>query len=498
VNKQVTRLAVAAIVLIAALIVGTTYWQTWATAGLADRQDNALVRVAQFTVDRGNIYASKGRVVLAKNVKRKVSGQSYYFRKYPNGYFAPHIVGYSTRNRSRAGIERSENDYLTGANGTISSVARRELDELKGVTVKGNDLYLTLDSRAQQVAVRALSGKCGAAVAIDPKTGRILAMASSPTFNPNVVEENFSAITRIRSAACSYSAPLLNRATQGLYPPGSTFKVVTAAAALDSGAVKPTSEFIDPGYCEEYGKRVSNAGNPEVGPEVFGTVTFAQGLQHSINSVFCNVGKKIGAGKILEYARRFGFETSPDLEVPADAQSPSGLYKKHKVFRPRHPEYQVDPGRLAFGQERMLVTPVQMAMVAATVANGGILMQPHLLDSVRAPNGDVVTRVKPHRVRRVISPRTAHELTQMMESVVTGGTATNLQMNGVRLAGKTGTAETGIANKYVTWFIAFAPAQAPKVAVAVALENQTGFGATTAGPIAKSLVEAILAEKANT
>jgi peptidoglycan glycosyltransferase len=227
-------------------------------------------------------------------------------------------------------------------------------------------------------------------------------------------------------------------------------------------------------------------------------VTFAQGLQHSINSVFCNVGKKIGAGKILEYARRFGFETSPDLEVPADAQSPSGLYKNHKVFRPRHPEYQVDPGRLAFGQERMLVTPVQMAMVAATVANGGILMQPHLLDSVRAPNGDVVRRVKPHKVRRVISPRTAHELTQMMESVVTGGTATNLRMNGVRLAGKTGTAETGIANKYVTWFIAFAPAQAPEVAVAVALENQTGFGATTAGPIAKSLVEAILAEKANT
>ena len=248
-NKQVTRLAVAAIVLIAALIVGTTYWQTWATAGLADRQDNALVRVAQFTVDRGKIYASKGRVTLATNVKRKVSGQTYYFRKYPNGYFAPHIVGYSTRNRSRAGLERSQNDYLTGANGTISSVARRELDELKGVTVKGNDLYLTLDSRAQQVAVRQLVGKCGAAVAIEPKTGRILAMASSPTFNPNVVEKNFSAITRIKTAACSYAAPLLDRATQGLYPPGSTFKVVTAAAALDSGAVKPTSEFIDPGYC---------------------------------------------------------------------------------------------------------------------------------------------------------------------------------------------------------------------------------------------------------
>jgi penicillin-binding protein A len=263
--------------------------------------------------------------------------------------------------------------------------------------------------------------------------------------------------------------------------------------------MKPTTTFYDPGYCEEYGKRVSNAGNPE-SPEQFGTVTLAQGLQHSINSVFCNVGKKIGAGKILDYAERFGFYASPDVELPADAQSPSGLYnpRTRKVLKPKHPEYQVDPGRLAFGQERLLVTPLQMAMVASTVANGGVLMQPHLIDKVRAPNGSIVTRVRPRKVRRVISPRTARELTSMMESVVTGGTATNLRIPGVRLAGKTGTAEIGVANLYDTWFIAFAPAQAPKVAVAVALESQRGFGATTAGPIAKSLIEAILARKANT
>src|SRR6266511_1508486 len=211
-----------------------------------------------------------------------------------------------------------------------------------------------------------------------------------------------------------------------------------------------------------------------------------------------NIGKHIGAGKILDYAERFGFYATPDLELPADAQSPSGLYKKHKVYKPKHPEYQVDPGRLAFGQERLLVTPVQMAMVAATVANGGVLMQPHLIDSILAPNGSVVRRVRPDKVRRVISTETAQQLTQMMESVVTGGTATNVQIPGVRLAGKTGTAETGVKNKYDTWFIAFAPAEAPRIAVAVALENQTGFGATTAGPIAKAIVEAILRQKANT
>jgi peptidoglycan glycosyltransferase len=496
-NRQITRLAVGTIVLLSALIVGTTYWQTFAVAGLADRQDNALASVAQFTVDRGKIYAGYRRVLLATNVKKKVAGQTYYFRKYPNGYLAPHVVGYSTQSRSRAGLERSQNDYLTGANGDLSSVTKHELDKLTGVTIKGNDIDLALNVRAQETAVRQLRGKCGAAVAIQPQTGRILALASSPTYNPNAVEKSFSAITRIRTAACPIAAPLLNRATQGLYPPGSTFKVVTASAALDSGVFKPTSTFYDPGYCEEYGKRVSNAGNPE-SPETFGTVTLAQGLQHSINSVFCNVGKRIGAGKILDYAERFGFYRSPDVELPADTQSPSGLYRKHKPYKPKHPEYQVDPGRLAFGQERLLVTPLQMAMVASTVANGGVLMQPHLIDDVRAPDGSIVHRVRPHKVRRVISPTTAGQLTQMMESVVTGGTATNLQIPGVRLAGKTGTAETNVNGKYDTWFIAFAPAEKPEVAVAVALENQTGFGATTAGPIAKSLVEAILRQRSNT
>jgi penicillin-binding protein A len=498
-NRQITRLAVTAIFLMTALIVATTYWQTWAAAGLADRQDNALVSVAQFTVDRGRIYASDGKVLLATNVKKKVSGQTYYFRKYPNGALAPHVIGYSTQSRSRAGLEQSQNDYLTGANGSLSSVTQRELDELKGVTVKGNDLLLALNAKAQTVAVNQLRGKCGAAVVIEPATGRILTLASSPTFNPNTVEKHFRRVQNAKTSACAYAAPLLDRATQGLYPPGSTFKVVTATAALDTHAFTPDSVFNDPGYCEEYGKHVSNAGNPDQnGPEAFGNVTLAQGLQHSINSVYCNIGKKIGAGSILDYAKKYGFYASPDVELPADAQSPSGLYQHHELFRPKHPEYQVDPGRLAFGQERLLVTPLQMAMVAATIANGGVLMKPHLIDEVRTQSGTLVTRVRPHEVRRVMSTQTAQELNAMMVSVVTGGTGTTVQIPGIQVAGKTGTAETGVASKYDTWFIAFAPAEAPKVAVAVALENQTGFGATTAGPIAKALIEAILKSPSNT
>lgn len=497
-NRQVTRLAVASIALISALIVATTYWQTWAVAGLEARQDNAIQRVAEFTIDRGRIYASDGRTVLAKNVRRKLNGQTYFYRRYPKGTLAPHVIGYASQSRSRAGIERSFNDYLTGANGNLRSVAESTLDQLAGVTVHGNDLVLTLDVKTQRTALDALEGSCGAAVALEPATGRVLALASSPSFNSNAVAEGFNKIRNRRSSACSFAAPLLNRATQGLYPPGSTFKVVTASAALDSGAFTPESEFVDPGYCIEYGKRVSNAGNPEVGPEIFGTLSLFTALQHSVNSVFCNIGKEIGAGTILDYARKFGFYDEPGIDLPLDAQSPSGLYRRNEVFSPEHPATDVDPGRLAFGQERLLVTPLQMAMVAGTIANRGVLMRPHLVDEVRTRDRKVVTRTRPQRVRRVVSPKVAEWVNEMMQAAVTGGTGTRAQIPGVAVAGKTGTAEIGVAGRYTTWFVAFAPAERPRVAVAVALENQQGFGGTTAAPIAKEIMEAILRKPSNT
>jgi peptidoglycan glycosyltransferase len=491
VNRQIARLAVASVVLIAALIVGTTYWQTWAAGGLAARQDNSIQRVAQFTIERGQIKTSDG-VLLAANYPKTIAGKTFFFRRYPAGTLAPHVVGYSTQTRSQAGLERSENAYLTGSNANLDTVFHTALDRLRGVTVRGNGLVLTLDSRAQKVANDGLAGKCGAAVALDPTTGKVLVMASSPPYDPNLVEKDFQKIA-LTKAACSGAAPLLNRATEGLFTPGSTFKVVTAAAALDTGAFTPDSRFDDPGYCVEYGRHVSNAGNPDqTGPEAFGSVTLAQGLQHSINSVFCNVGMKIGAGTILDYAKRFGFYSVPPLETPQNERAASGLYNGSKLFDPRRPETQVDPGRLAFGQERLLATPLQMAMVAATVANGGVVMQPYVVDRVVNPGGHTIVRVKPRALGRAIKPQTAAELNAMMQSVMTGGTGTSDQIPGVPVAGKTGTAETGVPGVNTTWFIAFAPASKPKVAVAVALEQQRGFGATTAGPIAKAIMQALL------
>lgn len=488
-NKQVSQVGVAALVLIAALIVGTTYWQTWANASLAERQDNDIRLVADFTIKRGKIYAADGRTVLATNVKRKVGGKTLYFRRYPKGSIFSDIVGYSTQSRNRAGLERSYNDYLTGSNANLDTVFRSALDKLRGTTVTGNDLQLTIRPGAQYIAQRALQGKCGAVVAIEPSTGRVLVMATNPSYNPNLIENHFAQATRSR-APCR--GALLNRATAGKYPPGSTFKIITAAAALDTRRFTPDSQFYDPGYCEEYGQRVRNAGNPEA-PETFGHVDFNFAFEHSVNSVFCNVGKTLGAGTVLKYAERFGFYSLPPLETPENERVESGLYNRGRLFKPKRPQFQVDPGRLAFGQERLEVTPMQMAMVAATVANGGVTMRPRLIEKVISPGGNTVTHLRPEKLGRPIGARTAGELAHMMELAVQGGTGTAAQIPGVRVAGKTGTAETGRAGVNTTWFTTFAPVEKPQVAIAVVVENQRGgFGGTVAAPIAKEVMEALL------
>jgi penicillin-binding protein A len=488
-NKQVSHIGVASLVLLSALVVATTYWQTWANAGLADRQDNEIRLVAQFTIKRGKIYAADGRTLLATNVEKKVGGQTFYFRRYPSGPLFASVVGYSTQSRNRTGLERSYNDYLTGSNANLDTVFRSTLDKLRGATVTGNDLVLTIRPGVQALARRLLQGKCGAVVALEPATGRLLAMATNPTYNPNLIERRFAQATR-SNAPCR--GALQNRATQGLYIPGSIFKIVTAAAALDTGRFKPDSPFYDPGYCIEYGQRVRNAGNPEA-PETFGSVNFTSGLVHSINSVFCNIGKTIGAATILRYAERFGFYSLPPLETPENERVESGLYNRGRLFKPKRPQFQVDPGRLAFGQERLQVTPLQMAMVAATVGNHGITMRPHVIERVVSPGGKTITRLKPEQIARPIKRQTAAELTEMMELAVRGGTGTAAYIPGLRVAGKTGTAETGRTNVHTTWFVAFAPADAPRIAIAVVVENQlNGFGGTIAAPIARQVMEAVL------
>jgi peptidoglycan glycosyltransferase len=493
VNKQLNRLAIVALVLLASLVAATTYWQTWAAAGLADRQDNAIQRVAQLEIKRGLIYSFG--IKYAANRVQRVRGQTLYLRRYPTRGLVAQTVGYSTPGHAQAGLERSENAYLTGSNKDLRTLLDKAVDSLKGATVTGNNLQLTIVPRAQRLAMSLLGGRCGSVVALDPRTGRVLVLASSPTYDPNKIDQgNYLARLGRPNPNCVGIAPspLLNRGTAGLFTPGSTFKLVTASAALESGRFTPESRFYDPGYCIEYGKHVSNAGNPDQqGAEQFGNVNLVQGLEHSINSVFCNIGTDLGALRILGQARKYGFYDLPPLETPPNERRPSGLYKNGRLYLPRD-ENLVDPGRLAFGQERLLVTPIQMAMVASGIANRGIVMRPYVVANVVDKNGRTVSKTKPSVYSRAISSQTASELTSMMIAAVQSGTGTQAQISGVTVAGKTGTAETGIAGTNTVWFVCFAPAENPRVAIAVVVERQHGFGGSISAPIAKQVMEALL------
>ena len=490
-NKQITRVAGVGMALLIALIVATTYWQTWARPALAERQDNAIQRVAQFQIKRGLILSPTR--VLARNRERRVNGKPLYFRRYPQGRLTAHVVGYSTAARSRTGLERSLNAALTGSSRSLSTLVDRSLDKLNGKPIVGDSVITTLDVNGQRTALEALGSQCGAVVALDPRTGRVRVMVSSPSFDPNDVESNYGRIEKIR-ADCRPASPLLNRATQGLYPPGSTFKVVTVSAALESGRYKPTSTFVDPGYCTVYGKRVNNFDTNRP----FGTITLATAVQFSVNSVFCNLGLRLGARSILRQAKKFGFYDRPPLETPESERLPSGLYRRGELYDPKR-DRDVDAGRMAFGQERLLVTPLQMAMVAGTIGNGGILMHPYAVDRLVTPNGKTRARTRPTKIRRAVSPATAREVGAMMVRAVQAGTGTAAQISGLRIGGKTGTAETGLDGNNTTWFIAFAGSenQKPRLAIAVVLQNQSLTGGATAAPIARQVMQALLVPTAN-
>jgi len=488
-NARIARLTFVALALIGALVVMTTYWQTWAAASLADRQDNAIKRVAEFSIDRGLIFAFQPRRRLARNVEREIDSNTLFFRRYPYGPLAAHVVGYSTLGRSRTGLERSLNDYLTASNANLSTLVDKALDEFRGTPVQGNNVVTNLDLDAQAVAVEQLGTNCGAVVALDPRSGKVRVMASTPGFDPNLVEKSYDDISKV-TANCTPASPLLNRASDGLFVPGSTFKVITASAALESRKYGPESGFVDPGYCTVYGKRVNNFDTTRP----YGAIDLTNALANSVNSVFCKIGLKLGARYILDIAKRFGFYERPPLETPIDERLPSGLYRNGQLYYPKI-DSDVDAGRMAFGQERMLVTPLQMAMVAGAIGFGGKLMEPHVVDRIVAPGGKVIERGRPHLIRRAVSEKTADSVAAMMRLAVERGTGTAAQIPGYSIGGKTGTGETGVPGANTTWFIAFAGTDdesPPKLAIAVVLQNQSGTGGATAAPIARAVMQAIL------
>jgi penicillin-binding protein A len=487
VNVPIVRLYAFLLVLLALLVWKTSEWSVFDAKALQDNPLNHRPLIEAQTIPRGTIKTDDGATV-AESSPQGGGHNPVYVRHYPTGSLFGNPVGYSFIQAGQTGIERSENDFLVGNKNEFSSI----LDQIQNTTPRGDNVTLTLDANAQRVATQALeqaqstagANGAGSVVALDPRTGAVKVMASIPGFDPNAVQ-NTATLQHLQQESGS---PIFNRATQSSYQPGSTMKVVTATAALDSGKFTPNSVLSGRSPQTIGGAPLSNAGG-----EQFGDIDMTTALTFSVNTYFAQVGEQLGTGTMYKYMDRFGFNADPQLDYPGDQMLPSGVYgPSGNLLGPTAP---VDIGRVAIGQANLTVTPMQMAEVAATVANKGVLEKPTFVQRVTDPDGRTVDSLSPTPQSTVMSPRTASELTTMMTHVTQEGTAAGLTVGGVPFAGKTGTAEIGDPANGINqpWFIAFAPADHPKIAVAAMIERCQGcFGAEVAGPIATQVMEALL------
>src|SRR4051794_3367962 len=461
--------------MIAVLAIFTARWTVLQADALKDEPLNRRPLLEQQQIPRGLILARDGsRLAINKHIGTHQNRR--YYRQYPDGNVFSHAIGYAFVSRGSAGFEQSQNDILSGTGGDLRSF----IDEIAGGPDQGDDIKTSLDPVAQRTALNALGARQGAIVALDPRTGAVQVMASKPDYDPNRVPAQYAQLNK------EANSPLFNRATQAGYPPGSTFKVVTAAAALDSGKYTPDSQISG-----KNNKVISGVPLANFGGENFASISLTDALTHSVNTVFGEIGEKLGKKTMYDYMRRFGFNAKPPLDYPRSQMFASGVYGKNgKLLNEDDP---VDIGRVAIGQERLQVTPLQMAMVASAVGNGGSLMRPHFTEKVIGPDGRVKDTFGKQEQSQVMSKESASELAQMMTHVVESGTGTAARLQGIDVAGKTGTAEApGGFND--AWFIAFAPAKDPKVAVAVVVEKaqQSQTGGEVAAPLAAQVMRVLL------
>ena len=480
-NRQIVRLFVLFAVLFALLVAFTSRWTVFEAQSLADNQHNRRPLIEEQQIPRGLILARDGRTPLARSVPEGRGKNRTFVRTYPQGGLFAHPIGYSFITNGRRSLELSRNEDLAGQQDEFESL----FAGLEGREREGLDVVTNLDVAGTQAAVAGLAWRKGSVVAIEPQTGKVRVMVSIPEYDPNLIPSDIGRLERDRA-----NQPLLNRSTQELYPPGSTFKVVTAAAAMDSGKVNPDSVIDGSSPREISGVPLSNSGG-----QSFGAISFTDALTNSVNTVFAQVGERVGRKTMVEYMRRFGFYSDPELDYPNFQMIPSGILNGDGDYVTDG----FDVGRVAIGQGglegEIRSSPMQMALVAAAIGNRGRLMKPRLTDRVVRKDGRIKERVQPDLQSQVVKPEVADQLGQMMGRVVEEGTGTAAALSGITVAGKTGTAEVG-ANREFTqpWFIAFAPIENPRMAIAVTLERQPAGsqGGTVAAPIARGVLEALL------
>ncbi|GAB3405275.1 peptidoglycan D,D-transpeptidase FtsI family protein [Flindersiella endophytica] len=491
-NRPIRRIALAFMVLFFALLANVNYVQVWNAPNLNAKSGNKRVVLDEYARERGPILVGEGedQKQVAFSVPSKKGDALKYQRKYAQTDLYGHITGYYSSIFGRSQIERSENGVLSGNDDRL--FVRRMVDLVTNKQPKGGGVQLTINPKAQAAAANGLGSKIGAVVALDPKTGKVLAMVSNPSWDPSplashdvdVQNDAWQKLLNDKTKAAD------NRALQYRYPPGSTFKLVTSAAALESGQYKP--ETVIPAPAElDLPLTTSTLNNWQRGPCVGNKVeiTLEEALQTSCNTAFGDLGIKLGADRLREQAEKFGFNDDfgqifrdgllgVRSQFPKEADAPQTALS-------------------AIGQFDVQATPLQMAMVTAAIANDGEVMRPYVVDKLISPTLDILATTDPEVYSRAISASSADQLTQMMEATVNDGTAKPAKIDGVRVAGKTGTAQSCAKCTPYAWFVSFAPADNPTVAVAVVIEkadvNRNEIsGGKLGAPIAKSVMEAVI------
>jgi len=434
------------------------YWQVFRTDLATDRKNPRVVSALE-DPHRGRLLDREGNV-LALSL---ADGSRHY-----TDASVAQVVGYLSSRYGSQGAELAFTDLLSGKTGTSWQAAFDA--EFRRSAVRGLDVRLTIDPKIQAAAAKALGARTGAVVALDPRNGEVLAMVSVPTYDPGALNQNGEKLL------ADPNSPLLNRATQGKYPPGSTFKTVTAASAFENNVITPDTTVTCPGEIVIEGFPIS-CNNVAQGT---GTYPFRNAFAYSVNAIFGQVGVTLGWDRLTATAEKFGFGSSLPFTLdtaPTQLHAPGSKLTKPLL------------ASTAFGQGELLATPLQMAVVAATIANEGVLASPHL--GYQALDGKtVVEKLEEPSDRRIIDATVAHTLRDLMVAVVDDGQAAGTAIQGVKVAGKTGTAETGQGTSHA-WFIAFAPAEKPAIVVAVIVENG-GRGGEAASPIAGQVLRAAL------
>jgi peptidoglycan glycosyltransferase len=472
VNAPLRRVAISVLVLFTLLIVNVNYIQVVRSDELRTNQSNTRQLVEEYDRERGSIVVAGNEVALSKKTDDRLT----YLRQYPGaGLYAP-VTGYYSLTYGKTGIEAAENDLLSGTDPRL--VFRRIADLFTGRDPAGGNVELTLDPAVQKAAMDGLKGVTGAVVALNPTTGAILGLASTPTFDPNQLSSHDPKAIRAYKEQLT-GDQTTNQAIDQRYSPGSVFKVVVSAAALASGKYTPQTPIPAPDKLTLPGTKTTlenfNGESCNGGADQ----PLIDALTISCNTAFAQLGIDLGEQKIRDTAKAFGIDEQ-------------GFKMPLKVVPSKLGDIANDAelGVSSIGQQDVQLTPMQAAMIAAAVANKGKLMKPYLVSQVQAPDLTVIDKTDPEEMSQAVSPEVAGQLTEMMTSVVNNGTGKRARIDGVQVAGKTGTAEN--AGQDHSWFVGFAPADNPKIAVAVFVRNGGKTGGDISAPVAKTVIQAYL------